>query len=83
LFLYSDFLGEAFHIEAILEMMRVAGEVRIFPVQALDGAQSKHLSPVSNRLRDLNFTVTIDYVPYEFVRGSNRMVRVRRAPLST
>ena len=32
LFLYSDHLDEAFHVKSLLEMLRVAKEVRVFPL---------------------------------------------------
>ena len=37
LFLYSDQFSEEFHLESILEMCRVAKEVRIFPLLKLSG----------------------------------------------
>src|SRR4030095_9977570 len=40
LFLYSSQLGEAFHQQAVQELCRVAREVRIFPLLALDGKRS-------------------------------------------
>jgi hypothetical protein len=40
LFLYTNQLGEVFHRSAILEMCRVAAEVRIFPLLALGGKES-------------------------------------------
>ena len=40
LFLYSAQFDEAFHRASIREMCRVAAEVRIFPLLALDGSRS-------------------------------------------
>lgn len=77
LFLYTDQLSEDFHIDAILEMARVAREVRIFPLSALGGLPSRHLVPVTSRLRESGMSITIERVPYEFVRGSNEMMCVR------
>jgi Methylase involved in ubiquinone/menaquinone biosynthesis len=79
LFLYSEQFSEEFHLAAIREMNRVAGEVRIFPLLALGGAHSPYLEPVSHQLRNDRRTVTIDVVPYEFQRGGNQMMRVRSA----
>ena len=78
LFLYSAQLGEAFHDAAILEMCRVASEVRIFPLLALGAAPSPLIEPILARLVADGFSVSIDDVPYEFQRGGNRMMRVRR-----
>jgi hypothetical protein len=77
LFLYSTQLNEDFHRVAIVEMCRVASEVRIFPLLALDGARSAHVAPVATSLRDAGYDVAIEAVPYEFQRGGNEMMRVR------
>jgi hypothetical protein len=78
LFLYSEQLSEDFHVAAIREMSRVARQVRIFPLLALGGAQSRHVEPVSRRLQATGFAVTVEPVEYEFQRGGNRMMRIGR-----
>lgn len=79
LFLYTVQLGEPFHRAAALEMCRVAREVRIFPLLALGGARSPHVEAVVDSARDKGFDVTIERVPYEFQRGGNEMMRIRRS----
>ena len=78
LFLYTDQLTEDFHIRSVLELSRVSREVRIFPLVTLGGVPSRHLDPVRTRLQEARLSVTIERVPYEFVRGANEMLRVRR-----
>ena len=78
LFLYTSQLDEAFHRSAIREMCRVAAEVRIFPLLTLGGCQSPYVNTTVNELRDLGYDVSIDAVPYEFQRGGNRMMRLRK-----
>jgi hypothetical protein len=78
LFLYTTQLGKAFHLEAVREMCRVADEVRIFPLLALGGSPSTHVAPVAEALARAGFTVSIEPVPYEFQRGGDRMMRLRR-----
>lgn len=79
LFTYSDLLSEENHLAAILEMARVADEVRIFPlVDMFDGGESPHLPPVVRQLKDKGFSARIRPVPYEFQRGGNRMLVVGR-----
>jgi len=78
LFLYTSQLGEPFHRSAIREMARVAAEVRIFPLLALGGAPSPYVDTTIGELRDAGYDVSIEDVPYEFQRGGNRMMRVRR-----
>lgn len=79
LFLYSEHLDESFHHEALLEMLRVAAEVRIFPLLALGGARSPFVDGCVTRLLAPGYRVTIEAVPYEFQRGGNEMMRVRPA----
>jgi hypothetical protein len=78
LFLYTTQLGEAFHRSAICEMCRVAAEVRIFPLLALGGTQSPYVNTTVSELRDSGYDVSIEDVPYEFQRGGNRMMRLRK-----
>jgi hypothetical protein len=80
LFLYSDQLTADFHVAAILEMARVAREVRVFPLLAMGGIPSRHLPAVTARLEHSGLIVSIERVPYEFVRGANEMMRIRSAP---
>jgi hypothetical protein len=79
LFLYSIQLGEAFHRAAIHEMCRVAVEVRIFPLVALGGGRSPFVEQCVHELNACDYRVTIENVPYEFQRGGNEMIRVRRS----
>ena|SRR5229473_6346699 len=78
LFLYTTQLGEEFHRSAVHEMCRVAGEVRIFPLLALGGAQSPYVETTAAELRDSGYGVSIENVPYEFQRGGNQMMRIRK-----
>jgi len=78
LFLYTAQLGEAFHRLAIREMCRVATEVRVFPLLALGATPSPLVAPVIDELAGCGFAVSIERVPYEFQRGGNQMMRLRR-----
>jgi hypothetical protein len=79
LFLYTLQLDDAFHRAAIEELCRVATEVRIFPLLALDGQRSVHVDHVVRDLRHSRLHVSIETVPYEFQRGGNQMMRIRGA----
>src|SRR5262245_14728129 len=81
LFLYSTQLGEAFHRAAIGELCRVATEVRIFPLLALGATRSPFVDGLADELRGQGFRVSLDTVPYEFQRGGNQMMRIRRPAL--
>lgn len=76
LFLYSDFFPEDFHIASILELCRVAKEVRIFPLLNLSGEPSILLQPVRKKLEAQGYSLEIKQVPYEFQKGGDRMLRI-------
>ena len=77
LFLYSAHLSAEFHLQALQEMLRVAHEVRVFPLLALDSAPSPHLDFVSKYLENHGFGVEVKRVPYEFQRGGNEMLVIK------
>jgi hypothetical protein len=77
LFLYSSQLGETFHHAAVLELCRVARDVRVFPLLALGGAPSPFVDGTADVLRTAGYDVSIERVPYEFQRGGNEMMRIR------
>lgn len=79
LFLYTEQHGEMFHVEAIRDMCRVAPEARVFPLVALDGGRSRHVGGCVAALRSDGYHVSIERVSYEFQRGGNEMLRVRRS----
>jgi hypothetical protein len=78
LFLYSQQHDLAFHLRSMRELCRVAREVRVFPLLALGGQPSPHLDPAREALVADGYVVTVERVPYEFQRGGNQMMRVRR-----
>lgn len=77
LFLYSAHLSAEVHIQALLEMLRVAREVRIFPLLTLDGIPSPHLRVVIESLSDNGYRTEIKRVPYEFQRGGDEMLVIK------
>jgi SAM-dependent methyltransferase len=77
LFLYSDLLDSSFHVQAIQDMLRVAPEVRIFPLLTLGLQPSPHLDAVLTALRDLGYHATVSQVAYELQKGGNQMLVVR------
>jgi len=76
LFLYTEQLSLEFHRASVLEMRRVAKEVRIFPLIDLDLNKSKYVPALCSELSEAGFTVEIQKVPYEFQRGGNEMLRI-------
>lgn len=78
LFLYSQQRDEAFHLQSMRELGRVARDVRIFPLLALGGQPSPHLGAAREALTRDGWQTSIERVPYEFQRGGNEMLRLRR-----
>jgi hypothetical protein len=78
LFLYSEQLSLDFHVRSLIEMARVAEEVRIFPLLMLGNTPSPHVDPLSAELARLGYQHEIRTVPYEFQKGGNQMLVVAR-----
>jgi hypothetical protein len=76
LFLYTEQLSLDFHKKAVAEMVRVAKEVRIFPLIYLDLNKSRYIPTICSELHQAGITVEILKVPYEFQRGGNKMMRI-------
>ena len=78
LFLYSSQFSLKFHMDSIVELCRVASEVRIFPLFEFGSVASRHVTPITDGLRCLGHSVTIETVNYQFQRGANQMMRIAR-----
>lgn len=78
LLLYSRDLTLEFHVSAVREMCRVATEARIFPLLDKEGRRSQHLDPLVAALHAAGWAAHVERVDYEFQRGGNEMLRVRR-----
>jgi hypothetical protein len=79
LFLYAEQISFEVHLASVIEMARVAREVRIFPLLELGNVPSRHVSPVRQMLRTQGFDCEIRRVPYEFQKGGGEMMVVTRA----
>ena len=78
LFLYSNVLSLAFHVASIVEMLRVAAEVRIFPLVDLDNQVSAHLQPVIAHLEAAGNSCLIQKVDYAFHKNADQMLVVKK-----
>ncbi|MCZ7646868.1 MAG: SAM-dependent methyltransferase [Planctomycetota bacterium] len=78
LFLYGEHCDLEFHRQSIAELLRVAREVRVFPLLGLDGLPSPHLEPLRAEWAAAGLGVSVEQVPYEFQRGGNRLLRIRK-----
>jgi hypothetical protein len=80
LFLYSDHFTYEFHRASIYEMLRVAREVRVFPLLTLMLKQSPYLEPLIQDLESQGYVTQIQTVRYELQRGGNQMLHIERRP---
>jgi hypothetical protein len=78
LFLYSDRLSLEFHLASIEELLRVAAEVRIFPLLTLERQKSLYIEPLMTYLAEKGWRTEICSVFYEFQQGGNQMLRIGR-----
>jgi hypothetical protein len=76
LMLYSG-LGLDFHKAALAEMMRMCLEVRIFPIITLNAEVPDFFFALLEFL-NLNYEMGVKKVPYEFQKGGNEMLIVRK-----
>lgn len=78
LFTWANVFDEAWHEAAVLELLRVARQVRLFPLVVQGtGDAVPFLPSLVERLRDLGHRAEEVEVPYEFQRGTARMLAVR------
>jgi hypothetical protein len=78
LFLYSDRLDLEFHRASVRDLLRVAGEVRIFPLTTLAAERSACVEGVVEIAKGEGWVMEVCPVPYEFQRGAKEMLRVTR-----
>jgi len=76
LFLYSEQFDAGFHLDSVLELIRAAREVRVFPLLELGSRPSRHLEEVSRGLAAKGHRLRRIRVPYEFQRDGREMLRI-------
>ncbi|CAA0108537.1 Uncharacterised protein [BD1-7 clade bacterium] len=79
LFAYSGVLDYSFHLAAVRELLRVAREVRMYPVTDVDNYLSAHIPPMMQTLRDEGIDVYLEDVPFRYVdvKTNNQMLVAR------
>lgn len=77
LFTYADVLSGDFHLDSILEMCRVAREVRIFPLLKISGENCDFLETIMAELKNRGYAVDKRQVPYEFQKKGDEMLQVK------
>ena len=75
LFAYDDRFDVAWHLAALVELARVADQVRVFPLLShVDGARYPHLGELRAELARRGITSQVQQVAYEFQRGGDEML---------
>lgn len=59
-------------------MLRIAAEVRVFPLLTLALEPSPYLTPIFEDLASAGYHHEIRTVPYELQRGGNQMLCIKR-----
>lgn len=77
LFLYSDHYDYQFHLESILEMLRISSEVRIFPLLTLMLEKSPYLPLMQQDLTAKGYQISVVKTAYEFQKGGNEMLVIK------
>lgn len=77
-YLFGDLenVDEAFHVKVLMELARVAKEVRIFPLIDGMGKPSPFLGPVLLALQQENYGVEVKSIDYPLQPQGNAMLRV-------
>lgn len=78
LFLYADQLDYNFHLNSINEMLRIAQEVRIFPLLTLMLKPYPYLEKIIEYYKTKGYQVNIEKVQYELQLGGNKMLKIAR-----
>ncbi|WP_341529761.1 SAM-dependent methyltransferase [Nostoc sp. UHCC 0302] len=80
LFLYSDHLDYDFHLDSVGEMLRIAQEVRIFPLLTLMWQPSQHLDEIVKHYTSKGYKIDIEKVDYQLQPGGDRMMKISKEP---
>ncbi|MBO0992958.1 methyltransferase domain-containing protein [Bacillus sp. SD088] len=79
LFMYSDRLDYQFHVKTLNELLRVTKEeIRIFPLDDLEGKRYEQLDKLIHDLAANGYTVEEVKVPYEFQANANSMLKIKK-----
>ncbi|QLG40630.1 MULTISPECIES: SAM-dependent methyltransferase [unclassified Paenibacillus] len=77
LFTYADRLDAEFHLQTILELLRVSKrELRIFPTVDLSGKRYEHMDQLKAILEERGYITSEEKTLYEFQRGAHTMLHI-------
>ncbi|WP_413378978.1 SAM-dependent methyltransferase [Paenibacillus taichungensis] len=77
LFTYADRLDAEFHLQTILELLRVTKrELRVFPTVDLSGKRYEHMDELKAILEKRGYITSEEKTSYEFQRGAHTMLHI-------
>nr|WP_232229102.1 class I SAM-dependent methyltransferase [Paenibacillus zanthoxyli] len=77
LFMYGDRLDYDFHLKSLRELLRVTRrELRIYPLVDLSGNRYGQMDDLLAQIAEDGCTAEEVQVPYEFQKGTGRMLRI-------
>lgn len=79
LFAYADRFGHDFHVRSIQELVRVAVEVRVYPLVPFGYPDNPALPALIDQLNRTGLTAEKREVDYELHRGATTMLRIVRS----
>jgi hypothetical protein len=79
LFLYDEQLDYDFHQRTLLELLRIAHEVRLFPLVNMRTERASAIAKLSADPAFASYDIRIVPVDYEFIRNSREMMVIRHA----
>ncbi|MCP4180937.1 MAG: SAM-dependent methyltransferase [bacterium] len=74
LFLYSDHIDVEIHISSMIELCRVAKEVRVYPLVTLNCTPSPYIEKVIHALSRHGIDASLVEVDYHFQKGATQML---------
>lgn len=75
LFLYAS-LGYSFHRDALMEMLRVADEVRVYPVVDVNCFVPSFRDHLIQYLKEKGYVCALESVTYNFIKNGDQMLRI-------
>ncbi|MDQ4072725.1 MAG: class I SAM-dependent methyltransferase [Thermoproteota archaeon] len=79
LFTYSNKFDLEFHVSSILELFRICSrQVRIYPIQQRSSKPYPFMDEIYSKLKEMEIKFDIVTVPFEFQKGSNKMLLLER-----
>ncbi len=82
LFLNEATQGRAFTLASVKEMLRVAREIRLFPLVRMDGQSSRLLPQILASVARQGHSATIEAVDWSFQIGATHRLVVRRPAIA-